>query len=131
MANLHLLTNSHKVFFGDSRNLYRSNKAELEKGVKLIYLDPPYNSRRNRGARKYYNDSNVLWNLFIEQIVNDSYEMLSNDGFLAVSINQMELFNLKNIIDTFFTENNFVGLFPINIRHRDRQLMINATYHDV
>lgn len=131
LSKLRLLSNHHKIFFGDSRNLYRANREELEKGVKLIYLDPPYNSRRNRGARKYYNDSNVLWSLFIEQIINDSYEMLSNDGFLAVSINQMELFNLKSIIDTFFTEENFVGLFPIKIRHRERQLMINATYHDV
>lgn len=123
--------NTYKVFFGDSRNLYKTYKAELEKQVKLIYLDPPYNSRRNRGARKYYNDTNILWSLFIEQIINDSYEMLHPDGFLAVSINQMELFNLKKIIDTFFSEENFVGLFPIKIRHKDRQLMINATYHDV
>ena len=120
-----------KVFFGDSRSLYKSQKTELEKAFKLIYLDPPYNSRRNRGARKYYNDSNVLWSLFIEQVINDSYEMLHPDGFLAISINQMELFNLKNIVDKHFSEGNFVGLFPIKIRHRDRQLMINATYHDV
>lgn len=123
--------NFYKVFIGDSRNLYKAYKTELEKKAKLIYLDPPYNSRRNRGARKYYNDSNVLWNLFIEQIINDSYEMLRNDGFLAISINQMELFNLKQVIDTFFHEINFVGLFPVKIRHKDRQLMINATYHDV
>jgi DNA modification methylase len=123
--------NIYKVFLGDSRNLYKTYKTELEKKVKLIYLDPPYNSRRNRGARKYYNDSNVLWSLFIEQIINDSYEMLDSMGFLAVSINQMELFNLKKIIDTFFSEESFIGLFPIKIRHRDRQLMRNATYHDV
>lgn len=120
-----------RVVLGDSRNLYKTHKKDLEKKAKLIYLDPPYNSRRNRGARKYYNDSNVLWSLFIEQIINDCYEMLDDNGFLAVSINQMELFNLKSIIDEFFTEANFVGLFPIKIRHKDRQLMINATYHDV
>ena len=123
--------NRYKIFKGDSRNLYKTYKSELKNNVKLIYLDPPYNSRRNRGARKYYNDSSDLWSLFIEQIINDSYEMLHPDGFLAVSINQMELFNLKKIIDTFFSESNFIGLFPIKIRHKDRQLMINATYHDV
>ena len=122
---------NYKVFLGDSRNLYNQYKPELEKQAKLIYLDPPYNSKRNRGARKYYNDSNILWDLFIEQIINDSYEMLCDEGFLAVSINQMELFNLKPLIDNYFHEENFIGLFPIKIRHKDRQLMINATYHDV
>jgi adenine-specific DNA-methyltransferase len=43
----------------------------------------------------------------------------------------MELFNLKNITDEFFHNGSFVGLFPIKIRHYVRQLMINATYHDV
>jgi len=43
----------------------------------------------------------------------------------------MELFNLKQIVDNIFSSDNFVGLFPIKIRHKDRQLMINATYHDV
>jgi adenine specific DNA methylase Mod len=123
--------NLYKIFFGDSGNLYKTHKRELKKKVKLVYLDPPYNSRRNRGARKYYNDRNILWHLFMEQIISDSHEMLHADGFLAVSINQMELFNLKKIMDTFFSEENFVGLFPIKIRHKDRQLMINATYHDV
>ena len=123
--------NTYKVFRGDSRDLYKLYKSELENKAKLIYLDPPYNSKRNRGARKYYNDTNILWDLFIEQVINDSYEMLRNDGFLAISINQMELFNLKQIIDTFFHDSNFIGLFPIKIRHKDRQLMINATYHDV
>lgn len=121
----------HIIIKGDARDLYKSKKSKYSKVAKLIYLDPPYNSRRKRGARKYYNDSNVLWSLFIEQIINDSYEMLRDDGFLAVSINTTELFNLKNIIDEFFSSSNFVGLFPVKIRHKDRQLMINATYHDL
>lgn len=99
--------------------------------AKLVYLDPPYNSKRNRGARKYYNDSNMLWSLFISNIINYSYEMLSNEGFLAISINQTELFNLKGIVDEYFGDENFIGLFPVKIRHKERQLMINATFHDV
>ena len=121
----------YKVYYGDSCDFYKKNKDIIKGKVKLVYLDPPYNSKRNRGARKYYNDSNMLWSLFISSIINDSYEMLKDDGFLAISINQMELFNLKNIADEFFTCDNFIGIFPIKIRHKDRQLMINATFHDV
>ncbi len=118
------------VIQGDCRFFYQNNR-HLKDIYSLIYLDPPYNSRRNRGARKYYNDSNLLWDLFMENTINDCYELLNDSGFLAISINQMELFNLKNIVDKIFGEDLFVGLFPIKIRHKDRQLMINATFHDV
>lgn len=120
----------YKIYRGDSCNFYRQNK-ELKEKAKLIYLDPPYNSKRSRGARKHYKDSNSNWAEVITPIVKDAFDMLSDDGFLAVSINQTELFNLKNIIDNIFGSEKFIGLFPIKIRHKDRQLMINATFHDV
>lgn len=120
----------YKLYKGDSCEFYNSHK-DMKESVKLIYLDPPYNSKRNRGARKHYNDSNSNWKVFMKGIIKDSYEMLKEDGFLAISINQTELFNLKNIIDEVFGEEKFIGLFPIKIRHKDRQLMINATFHDV
>lgn len=120
----------YKLYKGNSSEFYSSHK-QLKNSVKLVYLDPPYNSKRNRGARKYYNDSNSNWRSFMLEIVKDSFEMLKDDGFLAISINQTELFNLKNIVDEVFGEEKFIGLFPIKIRHKDRQLMINATFHDV
>ncbi|WP_456479219.1 DNA methyltransferase [Nautilia sp.] len=97
----------------------------------LIYLDPPYNTKRLRGARKLYGDALTNWSFFIKNIINNSYELLNKNGFLCVSINQMELFNLKNIIDNVFSPELFIGLFPVKIRHNKRQLMINATFHDV
>lgn len=121
----------YKVYRGDSCDFYKRHRDEVKGKAKLVYLDPPYNSKRNRGARKYYNDSNMLWSLFISNIINYSYEMLRDDGFLAISINQTELFNLKGIVDEYFGEENFIGLFPVKIRHKERQLMINATFHDV
>lgn len=121
----------YKAYKGDSCDFYKKHREEVKGKAKLVYLDPPYNSKRNRGARKYYNDSNMLWSLFISNIINYSYEMLSNEGFLAISINQTELFNLKGIVDEYFGDENFIGLFPVKIRHKERQLMINATFHDV
>lgn len=103
----------YKVYKGDSCDFYKKHREEVKGKAKLVYLDPPYNSKRNRGARKYYNDSNMLWSLFISNIINYSYEMLSNEGFLAISINQTELFNLKGIVDEYFGDENFIGLFPV------------------
>jgi adenine-specific DNA-methyltransferase len=99
--------------------------------AKLVYLDPPYNTRRYRGARRRFRDRNPRWTETIRTVIEKAHACLADNGFLAISINRMELFNLKNIADEFFPNSCFVGLFPIKIRHFLRQLMINATYHDV
>lgn len=106
----------------------------LEFNIKfqLVYMDPPYNTGRLRGARKHFRDTEKQdWQESIFAMTQKIYQLLKDTGFLAVSINQMELFNLKPILDNVFGADCFIGLFPIKIRHKDRQLMINATFHDV
>lgn len=98
----------------------------------LIYMDPPYNTGRLRGARRGFRDTiKQKWRESITAIVAQAHGLLQPTGFLAISINQMELFNLKPLLDEVFGGDSFVGLFPVKIRHRDRQLMINATFHDL
>ncbi len=99
--------------------------------AKLVYLDPPYNTKRTRGARRQFRDRNPRWGANVKGVIGKARELLADDGFLAISINQMELFNIKNMADEYFPDGCFVGLFPVKIRHYARQLMINATYHDV
>ncbi|MBI3410850.1 MAG: site-specific DNA-methyltransferase [Planctomycetes bacterium] len=98
----------------------------------LVYLDPPYNTGRLRGARKLFRDAcNKDWRKEVREVVQGSADLLGPAGFLAASINQTELFTLKQVLDDALGEKCFVGLFPVKIRHRQRQLMINATFHDL
>jgi adenine-specific DNA-methyltransferase len=98
----------------------------------LVYMDPPYNTGRLRGARKSFRDTNNLkWREAVQQVALKAHGLLQDTGFLAASINQMELFNLKPMLDGIFGSDCFVGVFPVKIRHKDRQLMINATFHDL
>jgi len=98
----------------------------------LIYMDPPYNTGRLRGARRDYRDTiKAEWQETMTKMGKLAHRALEASGFLAISINQMELFNLQPILDRIFGEGCFIGIFPIKIRHKDRQLMINATFHDV
>jgi adenine-specific DNA-methyltransferase len=99
--------------------------------VRLVYLDPPYNTRRRRGARRHFGDSARDWTGLLRPVVDHAFHLLRDDGFLAASINQMELFRLKPLVDDVFGPERFVGLFPVKIRHAQRQLMINATFHDL
>ena len=118
--------------------LQQNNQNALDKLGKInaqfqfVYMDPPYNTGRLRGARKHFRDTNHQnWQESICSLTQKVHRLLKDSGFLAVSINQMELFNLKQIVDNVFGTDCFVGLFPVKIRHKDRQLMINATFHDL
>lgn len=125
--------NYYNVLKGNNEDWFKALNGDFKKKAKLIYLDPPYNTKRSRGARKNYLDTHSNWGGMIYNVVKKAYEYLADDGFLAMSINQTELFNLKNVLDEVFNNegNSFVGLFPVKIRHSERQLMINATFHDV
>ncbi len=125
------LDSSYKLIFDNSEHLTIKLLDTHQNSFKLVYLDPPYNTKRTRGARKFYSDTKENWEKVTSTIIENTYHLLRDDGFLAISINQMELFNLKKICDNYFKEDCFIGLFPIKIRHSERQLMINATYHDV
>ncbi len=97
----------------------------------LVYLDPPYNTGRRRGARRGFGDTRRDWREGVRRIATAAHGMTHDKGFLAASINQVELFNLKAILDDVFGAECFIGVFPVKIRHKARQLMINATFHDV
>jgi adenine-specific DNA-methyltransferase len=129
--------NFYYILNGKNEDWYEHINGRFKEKVKLVYLDPPYNTKRNRGARKEYNDKDSSWEITIKGILKKSHNYLKEDGFLAISINQTELFRLKNILDNVFDPdkkykgNCFIGLFPVKIRHKDRQLMIGATFHNV
>lgn len=123
----------YTIFEGTNEFWFDKLNGSLKGKAKLIYLDPPYNTKRNRGARKGYNDKDYDWKDTIEDIIKKAHFYLNDAGFLAISINQKELFNLQPIVEKIFNHDGkcFVGLFPVKIRHKDRQLMIGATVHDV
>lgn len=122
---------THTLYFADHLDLLPQLAKQFAGKIKLVYLDPPYNTRRQRGARKLYKDTRADWHTHIGRTLQLGFELLRDDGFLAVSINQMELFRLKAALDEVFGAERFIGLFPVKIRHVERQLMINATFHDV
>ena len=118
--------------------LEEDNQKALERLIQsdvrfqLVYMDPPYNTGRLRGARRSFRDTvKNEWHEVMTRMGRLAHAVLKDSGFLAVSINQMELFNLQPILDGIFGEGCFIGVFPVKIRHRERQLMINATFHDL
>ena len=83
--------------------------------IDLIYIDPPYNT----GSDDFiYNDSFVdatdgfkhsKWISFLKVRLEIAYNLLTNDGFIMISINDRELYSLKLLCDSIFGESNFLA----------------------
>lgn len=76
--------------------------------VKLIYIDPPYNTG---GDSFHYNDkfNHSTWLTFMKNRLEIACELLSNDGSLWINIDDDEAHYLKVLIDLVFGRENFLG----------------------
>ena len=82
-------------------------KQKLAGKVKLIYIDPPYNTG-NDGFK--YNDSfnHSTWLTFMSNRLLIAGLLLRDDGFIVVSIDDNEQAYLKILMDEIFGGENFV-----------------------
>lgn len=80
--------------------------------VKLIYIDPPYNTGDD-GFR--YNDrfNRSSWLTFIANRLEIAKEFLRSDGAIAVSIDSNELAYLIALLDERFGRENFVNCITV------------------
>lgn len=115
------LTKDSEIEFFDSEGNLKQNllikgnnllalytlKAKLSGKIKLIYIDPPYNTG-NDGFK--YNDTfnHSAWLTFIKNRIEVAKDLLSDEGSLWVSIDDNESHYLKLICDEIFGRDNFV-----------------------
>ena len=74
--------------------------------VKLIYIDPPYNT----GSDSFgYNDNfnHSSWLTFMKNRLEVARELLRDDGLIFIHIDNRELAYLKCLCDEVFGRNNF------------------------
>ena len=78
--------------------------------VKLIYIDPPYNTG-NDGFK--YNDkfNHSTWLTFMKNRLEIAKELLMEDGSIFVSIDDNEQAYLKILMDEVFENENFICNF--------------------
>ena len=76
--------------------------------VKLIYIDPPYNT----GADSFkYNDrfNHSTWLAFMKNRLEIARELLSHDGSIWINIDDDEAHYLKVLCDNIFGRKNFIA----------------------
>lgn len=82
-------------------------KSNFASKVKLIYIDPPYNTGNDSFG---YNDSfnHSTWLTFMKNRLEIARELLADDGVIFISIDDDESHYLKVILDEIFKRKNFI-----------------------
>ena len=83
--------------------------------VKLIYIDPPYNT----GSDSFgYNDSfnHSTWLTFMRNRLEVAQELLRDDGIIFIHIDDREMHYLKLVADDIFGRDNFIATVPRKTR---------------
>lgn len=80
----------------------------LDKKIKLIYIDPPYNTG---GDSFLYNDSfnHASWLTFMKNRLEVAKDLLSNDGVIWINLDDNEAHYCKVLCDEIFGRENFVA----------------------
>lgn len=93
--------------------LEKTHKGKID----VIYIDPPYNT----GSNDFIYDDNMIdnsdgfrhskWLSFMSERLSIARNLLSNEGLILISINEIELYALKLLCDSIFGEINFLANF--------------------
>ena len=90
-------------------------KQQFRGQVKLIYIDPPYNT----GSDSFgYNDSfnHSSWLTFMKNRLEIAREFLKDDGVILIHIDDQEMHYLKLVADDIFDRDNFIATVPRKTR---------------
>ncbi len=110
------------IIKGNNLLALHSLKEQFTGKVKLIYIDPPYNTGGSTDIFTYNNNfKHSTWLTFMRNRLEASKELLKNDGFIAITIDHVELFYLGVLADEIFGEQNRVGIVSIYINPKGRQ----------
>lgn len=93
---------------GDNLLALKALVPEYEEKIKLIYIDPPYNTGN---AFEHYDDGieHSLWLGLMKTRIEALYRLLSLDGSIWISIDDDEAHYLKVLCDQIFGRKNFVA----------------------
>lgn len=114
---------------GDNLHSLRLLEKTHRGKIDLIYIDPPYNTGKKDDF--YYDDKYVdkddafrhsKWLSFMDERLRIAKNLLNDEGFIAISINDNEYAQLKCLCDEIYGENNYLSTFHIQVRYPDKDI---------
>ncbi|WP_080365825.1 DNA methyltransferase [Staphylococcus haemolyticus] len=102
------------IIKGNNIIVLYSIKERYKGKVKLIYIDPPYNTGNDSFQ---YNDrfNHASWLTFMKNRLEVAKELLSEDGVICIQCDDNENAYLKVLLDEIFGINNFVNNVAIKM----------------
>ena len=100
---------------GNNLLALHSLSSKLAGKVKLIYIDPPYNTG-NDGFK--YNDSfnHSSWLTFMKNRLEISKQLLSDDGFIFIQTDDTELAYMRVLMDEVFGRDKYLNTIVIKAK---------------
>ena len=125
------IANTNLIIHGDNLHALKALLPTYAGRVKCIYIDPPYNTNRDRRdtvyndhvdsplMQQWFNDNNLFdlgphdkWLCMMYPRLHLLRDLLSEDGVIFVSIDDKEHHHLRVIMDEIFGKENFVVCIP-------------------
>lgn len=101
-----LKDNDNLIIKGNNLVVLHSLKKRFAGKVKLIYIDPPYNTGNDSFG---YNDkfNHSTWLTFMKNRLEVARELLSSDGSIYIQLDFNEVHYAKVLMDEVFSRENF------------------------
>lgn len=103
------------IIKGNNLLALHSLKKQFTGKIKLIYIDPPYNTG-NDGFKYNDNFNHSTWLTFMKNRLEVSRELLRDDGVIFVQCDDVEQAYLKILMDGVFGRENFINLISIKTK---------------
>lgn len=102
------------IIKGNNLLALHSLKKQFAEKVKLIYIDPPYNTGGDANIFTYNNTFNhSTWLTFMRNRLEAGKQLLRDDGFIAIAIDHFEIGYLLVLSDEIFGEENRLGIISV------------------
>jgi len=96
-------------------------KAHFRQHIKLIYIDPPYNTSGESNTFAYNNTFNhSTWLTFMKNRIEVAKDLLTNNGVMAIAIDDEEQAYLKVLCDEVFHRENHIGTIVVQTKPSGR-----------
>lgn len=96
------------LIVGDNLKALKLLQKTHQSKIKMIYIDPPYNTGRDFAFRDNFHRHSDWLNMMRPRLAL-ARELLSDDGVIFISIDDHEQAHLKILCDEIFGEENFVS----------------------
>lgn len=123
------------IFKGNNLLALHSLRKLLAGQVKLIYIDPPYNTGNDSfGYNDTFNHSS--WLTFMKNRLEVAREVLRSNGVIFIQCDDNEQAYLKVLMDSIFGDENYINTIAVNMKNiagasgggEDKRLKKNIEY---